>query len=309
MPLTTGVLSVEKRINMSNYAVQEDGCFKIVHPKVVKLWEPLRHLAGGAQYTALTMLNFLESLRSNRKDLGQRAAELIVIQLKGDLSLQGIAKAKQLQTITNGRLINIVDATTYVTNLFVPELMPSWMASREIYRLSLALVGTIEKRSLLKKIEAELIKKVIYMPKYVTHSGKITFVDNDFYLLIKDWKAINNNGLNVILKACKSMLKENFSLKTNQINSITKPTLRLRRVINTLLSQRFKKISVLLGTISMACLLIGMECKYIEKLSVRHFYRSLNLSRHMTLQRIRKIIYCHKYIQLKDFSIHLTRII
>lgn len=309
MPIQGGVIGRERRILLADFCEEHEDVILVEEARVEQIFVPLRGLTRSATATVISMISFLNSMKSSsRADLVKKAANVLVNQLGHDFRVNGVLQ--NTMQPQNKVVYSLTKAEDYTNTIFFNNTLPANFVCRGYIHICRDLLSASEEE-LRKALGEELQKSFLFAPLTVVHARTLSFHEDKVTVIVSsnDSRRMCRNDIVAIAKATKFILKKNFSFSSTQLAQISNMTPRVERTIDAILRYKsYRSTSVLLGIVAIAQIVIAKERNILPgTTSVKRFYRYLNLNRHINMPTIRRLVAQNRF-QLRDFSIVLPRL-
>lgn len=285
------------KVDLRQFATIRNGVLYIRRPAFQKILIPKWSLPNAARATAYSMISFLEKLRAGRNTVEAitRAAGIIVEQFKRDLRDMCVVRDFQLfnGVVLHGCIRDAQTADEYVSRVFVPDYLPSCMATKGFLSVALDLFNPSE---LNRKIIESLLH-VAVVPHAIVHARAVCFSSTFCTVIIRgpvSAATVSPSDAHRLVIAATQLLRDNFSLSRKEMKAVQKCRPRLTGcVVEAICKARLRTGSLrhILRVVAYATMyLADKEELMSRKPDYHNLYRSCNLSRFILKREMNGIV-------------------
>lgn len=243
------------------------------------------------------MISFLDKLKAGRNtvEATTRAAGIIVGQFKQDLKEMGVVQDFQLfnGVVLHGCIRDAQTADEYVSRVFVPDHMPSIMATKGFLSTALDLFNQTE---LNRKIIESLLH-VAVVPHATVHARAVCFSSTFCTVIIRgpvSAATVSSSDAHRLVIAATQLLQDNFSLRKKEMKAVQKCRPRLTGcMVEAIRKARSRTGSLrhILRVVAYATMYLADKEELLsQKPDYQSLYRSYNLNRFILKREMKDIV-------------------
>ena len=290
-------LKQTRKVDLRRFATIRNGVLYIRRPALQRIWIPRSSLPPGTCATVYSMISFLDKLKAGRNtvEATTRAAGIIVGQFKRDLKEMGVVQDFQLfnGVVLHGSIRDAQTADEYVSRVFVPDHMPSTMATKGFLSTALDLFDRTE---LNRKIIESLLH-VAVVPYATVHARAVCFSSTFCTVIIRgpvSAATVSPSDAHRLVIAATQLLRDNFSLSKKDMKKVQKCRPRLTGcVVEAVRKARSRTGSLryILRVVAYATMYLADKEELLSrKPDYQSLYRSCNLNRYILKREIKDVV-------------------